>query len=183
MTYLNTAAEGIPPLEVRAALDRYFPFGTMEIANLKQHPGFIPTLAAWHHAQWGELNPQKTLGARIGCLERHLGESPLPVTFVAVAEGMPIGSASLVERDLPTHPQLSPWLASVYVAAEHRRRGVGGQLVRRVMEEARRLEVETLYLFTLDQEKFYTELGWSLLERGEYQGFAIAVMSCKPGDS
>jgi predicted N-acetyltransferase YhbS len=152
----------------------------MQIDNLRQHPDFIPTLSGWHHAQWSELNPQKTLEARIAALGRHLGEAPMPVTFVAIEEGRLLGSASLVEHDLPTHAHLSPWLASVYVAAEHRRRGIGGQLVRRVMEEAARLDVETLYLFTLDQEKFYAELGWSLLERGEYRGFPIAVMSWQP---
>ena len=153
----------------------------MQIENLRQHPECIATLAAWHHAQWGELNPQKTLEARITALERHLEEAPMPLTFVAIADGQPLGSASLVEHDLPTHLHLSPWLASVYVAAEHRRRGIGGKLVRRVMEEAQQLRVATLYLFTLDQEKFYAELGWSLLERGEYRGFPIAVMNWRPG--
>jgi GNAT superfamily N-acetyltransferase len=155
----------------------------MEIVNLKERFEVIPTLAAWHHAQWGELNPQKTLDDRISAFERHLTETPVPATFVAIEDGQPLGSASLVEHDLPTHSQLSPWLASVYVAAEHRRRGIGGQLVRRVMEEARQLGVETLYLFTLDQEKFYSELGWSLLERGEYHGFPIAIMTYRPGNS
>lgn len=152
----------------------------MHLANLKDHRDFIPTLAAWHHAQWSELNPQKTIEMRIAALERHLEGGPLPVTFIAVEDGRPVGSASLVERDLATHAHLAPWLASVYVASEHRRRGIGGQLVRRVVEEAARLAVERLYLFTLDQEPFYTELGWSLLERNHFQGHAIAVMTIVP---
>jgi GNAT superfamily N-acetyltransferase len=155
----------------------------MEIVNLRQIPEVIPTLAAWHHAQWGELNPQKSLDTRIAGLELHLAEAPVPTTFVALEDELPLGSASLVLHDLPTHSHLSPWLASVYVAAEHRRRGIGGQLVRRVMGESRRLGVETLYLFTLDQEKFYAELGWSLLERSEYRGFPIVVMQWRPGNS
>jgi GNAT superfamily N-acetyltransferase len=152
----------------------------MRIDNLKQHPDFLPTLAQWHQGQWGELNPQKTLEMRISSLGMHLGALPIPVTFVAVEDNEPLGSASLVEHDLPTHRHLSPWLASVFVAPDRRRRGIGGRLVRRVMEEAARLSVETLYLFTLDQEKFYRELGWTQIERGEYQGFGITVMSIEP---
>jgi GNAT superfamily N-acetyltransferase len=154
----------------------------MRFDNLKQHPEFIATLARWHHGQWGELNPQKSLEMRISSLGMHLGASPIPATFVAVEDDQPLGSASLVQHDLPTHRHLSPWLASVFVAPNRRRTGIGGQLVRRVVEEAARLSVETLYLFTLDQEKFYGELGWTLIERGEYQGFPIAIMSIQPTD-
>ncbi len=156
----------------------------MRIANLRQHPGLIPTLAAWHHQQWGVLNPQNTLEGRIARLERGLerglDEAPLPVTFVALEGEEPLGSASLVEHDLATRPELSPWLASVYVAVQHRRQGIGGRLVQRVVEEAGRLNFEKLYLFTLDQEHFYEELGWILVERSQYNGFPIAIMSNRP---
>ena len=70
-----------------------------------------------------------------------------------------VGSASLIAQDMDTRPELSPWLASVYVAAEHRRQGIGSALVRRVAQEAAALGVETLYLFTPDQEHFYARLG------------------------
>jgi predicted N-acetyltransferase YhbS len=151
----------------------------MRIENLNGHPDFIPTLAAWHHAQWGELNPAKTLETRITAIQKHLSGAPIPVTFVAVEGDEPLGSASLVEHDLPSRMDLMPWLASVYVVPGRRRRGIGGKLVRRVMEEAARLDVETLYLFTLDQERFYAELGWSLLEQTDYNGWPGALMSIR----
>ena len=37
--------------------------------------------------------------------------------FVATCEQTVIGTASLIECDMETHPEWSPWLASVYVAA------------------------------------------------------------------
>jgi hypothetical protein len=67
----------------------------MQIVNLAERPEFVPTLAAWHHAQWGELNPQNTLEARIERMQRHLDGEPIPVTFVAVEDDAPVGSASL----------------------------------------------------------------------------------------
>ena len=155
----------------------------MQIVNLAERPEFLPTLAAWHHAQWGELNPQNTLEARIERMQRDLAGEPIPVTFVAVENDAPLGSASLVAHDLPSRLDLTPWLASVFVAPERRRQGIASRLVRRVVEEAARLEVETLYLFTLDQEKLYGELGWSLLERTEHNGFPITIMTIRPGTS
>lgn len=152
----------------------------MHIASLREHSDLIPTLAAWHQGQWGHLNPSKTLPMRIASLERHLADAPIPATFVAVEDGLPLGSASLVERDLPTRPHLTPWLASVFVAPEHRRRGIASGLVRRVVEEAARLEIPTLYLFTWDQQRLYAGLGWTIVEETEYLSEPITVMSIEP---
>jgi N-acetylglutamate synthase-like GNAT family acetyltransferase len=77
---------------------------------------------------------------------------------------------------MDTRPKLSPWLASVYVAAEHRCQGIGSALVRRVVEEAAALDVQRLYLFTPDQERFYARLGWSVIERCTYRGYPQVVM-------
>lgn len=61
-------------------------------------------------------------------------------------------------------------------APAHRRRGIGSALVERVVEEARALEVGTLYLFTMDQERLYARLGWSVGERTRYRHHDIVIM-------
>ncbi len=62
----------------------------------------------------------------------------MPTTFVALKDGKPAGSASLVNLDLSSRQELSPWLAAVYVSPEHRNQGIGAALVNRVVDEARR---------------------------------------------
>lgn len=143
------------------------------LADLPQH---IPTLAAWHFAQWGELNPANDVATRIARFETHLQRAAVPTTFVACDDSELLGSASLVAHDLDIRPQLTPWLASVFVSPAHRSRGIGRLLVQRVMDEARDLGVAGLHLFTLDREQFYASLGWSLIERTVYRGREIAVM-------
>ena len=48
----------------------------------------------------------------------------VPLTVVASIEGVPVGSASLLEEDMETHADLSPWLASVFVLPTSRRQGI-----------------------------------------------------------
>jgi GNAT superfamily N-acetyltransferase len=80
-----------------------------------------------------------------------------------------LGSASLVEHDMATRPELSPWLSGVFVAPEHRRRGVGAALVERVVLEARVLRTPRLYLYTLGSGALYLRLRWSVMEHTFYR--------------
>src|SRR5690625_2441062 len=109
----------------------------MKIEPLSQHRNWIPQLACWHHAEWAELNPGETLAGRVARLEINAAGDQLPLTWIAFDDENLFGSASLVASDMETRPDLHPWLASVYVAAEHRRKGIGGALVQHVMNEAR----------------------------------------------
>ena len=77
---------------------------------------------------------------------------------------------------MDTRPDLYPWLASVFVPAAHRQRGIGSALVRRAMEEAHSIGVPSLYLFTPDRERLYARIGWSVIERTVYRDLSVVVM-------
>jgi N-acetylglutamate synthase-like GNAT family acetyltransferase len=83
----------------------------------------------------------------------------------------------LVAHDMDTRMELSPWLAGVFVTPEHRGRGVGAAMVRRVIDDATALGVRRLYLYTPSTEHFYSRLGWSLIEHTTYRGANVSVMS------
>ena len=102
------------------------------------------------------------------------------MTFVAMSGKSLLGSASLVPQDLKVRQELSPWMDTVFVAPEYRKKGVGSALVNRVVLEAGRLNIETLYLFTPDKEKFYTALGWLVIERIIYNGEQQSIMKIHP---
>ena len=137
----------------------------------------IPALARWHHREWAWLNPGDTVERRARRLRGQcLGRNPLPATWVALAEGRPLGSASLVAQDMDTRPGFTPWLATVFVEPVHRGRGIGGALVRRVGEEAGRFGYRDLYLFTPDRAAWYGGFGWEELETVSYRGSPVVVM-------
>lgn len=157
----------------------------LRLEYLADCPEALAGLAGWHHAQWGHLNPQRTLADRVAKFEKHLQRGAIPTTIVAWNEGDLLGSASLVECDLHQRSDLAPWLASVYVAPQYRGHGVGNALVARIEDEARALGVATLYLFTADREAFYARRGWQTFATDTLGEHAIVLMSLKlrPGEA
>lgn len=153
----------------------------MHTAYLADHPEVLPTLARWHHSEWGHLHTGEMIPDRFAKLRERSGRAQIPTTLIALAGKRLLGSISLVVDDMRTRPDLSPWLASLYVAPQHRRRGIGSLLMARVVAEARRLGVDSLYLFTPDLESFYGARGWSRLETTDYRGEGVVVMARKIG--
>ena len=153
------------------------PNQAMPIEYLGDRPEFIPPLARWHYQEWAYLRPGDSVEARVARLEGWCGRGEIPLTLVATSDGELLGSASLVEHDMDNRPELSPWLAGVFVRPERRRQGIGAALVRRIMEEAKALEISKLYLYTVNSTSFYVDLGWSLMEHAVYRGKEVSIMS------
>ena len=150
----------------------------MQILDLRDEPQQIPTLAEWHHQQWASLNPNGSLEKRILKMQDYLSDELVPSTFIAKTTEL-LGSAAIVENDMETKPDLTPWLASVFVAPEYRRQGVGSQLVKHAMQKAKQAGIEAMYLFTPDQVNFYQKLGWEVIANEEYRGHSVMVMRCQ----
>lgn len=149
----------------------------MQISSLQDKPHHLLPLAQWHHAEWSYLNPARTLDERIEEMREDLQGKPIPTTFVAEDNGELLGSACILADDMSSHPELSPWLASVYVAEQHRKKGIGSVLVKRVMQHARESGVKRLYLYTPDQAQLYVKLGWQVYSEEPYNGTPVTIMS------
>jgi GNAT superfamily N-acetyltransferase len=166
----------------RDFLDQHRPHrwvsSVIQIEYLADHVSLIPILAEWHHGEWRHLTPGETIADCARRLRESATRDGCPSTFVALLDGELLGSASLVAHDMEIRPNLTPWLSALYVAPVRRRHGVGSALVQRVVQEAARLNVQTLYLFTTsnENEMLYAKLGWSVRERVEYLGKRRVVM-------
>ena len=147
----------------------------IEIVDLKDYADYLPTLAVWHQSEWSDLNPGETVKQRIKRMQPYLNDGFIPSTFVA-KDKTSLGSASIVASDMETRPDLAPWLASVFVAPEHRRKGIGRQLILHVMGRAKIEGIKTLYLFTTDKESYYQKLGWNTDSIVQYRGHKVTIM-------
>jgi N-acetylglutamate synthase-like GNAT family acetyltransferase len=148
----------------------------MNIDHLAKHPHLVPTLAQWVKGEWGHLCPDVAYEEYVSNFQRQAAHDRIPETFVALEGDALLGTASIIEHDMSTRMELSPWMASVYVAPEFRNKGVGSALVRTVMQEAGRLGLQRLYLITPDKVGFYSRLGWQVLETAAYRGENVTIM-------
>lgn len=148
----------------------------MKIDFLENHPDLVPELAKLHFDEWRHFSPDQTLEDRILKLQAMAQSGGVPFIAVAVDNNQLIGSSALVDEDMSTRKDLSPWLASVFVKPEFRKIGVGTSLVRFIEGEAQKRGIQELFLYTEHARNLYAALGWHDLEECEYQGVSVAIM-------
>ena len=148
----------------------------MPFIYLRDCPECFPIVAGWIWDEWKHLVAQRLLAEFEAWLRQDVRGSGLPTTLVRVEGGMPIATVSLESDDMEIRPDLTPWLASLYVAPEYRGRGHGRALVRAAEDEARSLGLSVLYLYTPGQERFYAALGWEPIEQCEYRASPVTIM-------
>src|ERR1043166_3753608 len=135
----------------------------VEISYLIEYPEYIPQLAQWLFEEWDSILGENTVEVRIKKLNAHLNRDQLPIAWVAHANGKVLGTAALRVHDLEGREELTPWLGGGFVGPPFRRQGIGAELFALVEDEGRARAIETLYLFTLDKQAWYSRLGWSML--------------------
>lgn len=148
----------------------------LHIDFLADCPEYLPALAGWLHGEWGHLYPGATLETRTRALENQMRRGEIPSTLVAHQNGIPMGTASLIASDLGTRPDMTPWLASVFVPAQCRKRGIAAQLVAAVSDAAGKLGFDRYYLWTDKEMAYYAKMGWKPLFEEQYLGKHITVM-------
>lgn len=154
------------------------------IVDLRSQPQWLEPVACWHHQEWlkGRSNAleldeqQYSLDRRVTILQAHLGQEPIPSTFVACVEGEPVGSASVVYYEF-TAGKRSEWLTNVYVQPAWRRRGIACRLVRHVCEYAAKQGVASIRLYTRDQCRYYERLGWQTVGKAVLNGNTVGILS------
>ena len=149
----------------------------MNIEYLADHPEHIPKLAAWFYEQWRWFLPPESSASTIEAKFRtHLNRDAPPIALVALHGNELLGTASLRVNDMDVFAELRPWLGGVYVAPEHRKKGVGRRLVAAVERKALELGYQSIHLFTFDQAAFYQGLGWQQVTQLQYHTHPVVVM-------
>jgi GNAT superfamily N-acetyltransferase len=136
------------------------------ISDLRQRPEFFDAVAdrIWR-ASWKEIG--FPLDYITGRLHENLNAEPLPIALVAHNGAEFLGTASVIASDLEERPQLTPWVAAVWVEPHARSRGAGGALVERAAHDCFALGITRAYLCARPAlASFYERLGWIAVERG-----------------
>lgn len=151
--------------------------------NLREQPELLEAVLLWLHGEWLKQpkarhsasstpqNPAQAYAQRRIQLQEHLLPAAFPMTLVAKEnislKAPPLGCVSLA-RLTATSPLRSPllvnslWLSNLFVIPAARGRGVGAALVAAAEQEAVRLGVNELFLYTVSSRAYYMQRGWSL---------------------
>lgn len=98
-------------------------------------------------------------------------------TFVLFQQDTPVATARLSHDDLASRPDLTPWLAGVFVEPAARGHGYANALVRRVEAFATAAGVQTLWLYTWTAEPLYARLGWQRVGPETDKGKDVVLMT------
>ena len=139
-----------------------FPF---TISDLRRCPEFFDTVAKRIWQAWWEASGTP-LDYISGRLRENMDAAPIPFALVAHDGGTFLGTSSVIASDLAERPQLTPWVAAVWVEEKARGHGIGAALVERATQDCFALAFDRAYLCARPRMfGFYQRLGWSLLER------------------
>ncbi len=135
------------------------------ISDLRQRPEFFDVVADRIWQAWWKADGHP-LGYITSRLQENLSATPIPLALVAHDGRAFLGTASVIASDLPERPQLTPWVAAVWVEPQARSHGIGAALVNRATEDCFALGFGRVYLCARPQRSsFYEGLGWTPIER------------------
>jgi GNAT superfamily N-acetyltransferase len=135
------------------------------ISDLRQRPEFFDAVADRIWQEWWEPNGYP-LAYVEGRLAENMQNTPIPLALVAHDGENFLGTSSLIESDLDERPELSPWVAAVWVEERARGHGVGAALVDAATRACFALGFPRAYLCARPRMTgFYERLGWTLTER------------------
>lgn len=149
----------------------------MGIELLADRPELVAQLAELHYKEWGPMRPGETLPQRIARLRDTCGRSGIPLAVVATDGQQLLGSVLLVASDMETRPELTPWVAGVFVLPEFRHQGIGSALMQYITTKVIEMGLPKFYLYTPSAEAFYSRLGWVSIDRCTEKGVPVVVMS------
>lgn len=144
------------------------------IAAVSDQPELAPLVAEWLVEAFAHPGSRNVADMTALILAPPVGPEE---TFVLFKQDRPVGTASLAAQDLASRPDLTPWLAGVFVHPAFRGRGYATALVRRVEAFAMAASLPALWLFTWTAEPLYARLGWQRVGLEQNRGADVVLMT------
>ncbi|MEM7125555.1 MAG: GNAT family N-acetyltransferase [Chloroflexota bacterium] len=138
-----------------------------EITFLADYPETIPILSQWFRDQWPAYYIERTPADIAQDFYAEANREVLPVRLIALAEDELTGTITLRERADRNLPAFCPGLGGLFVAEQHRGRGIGTKLVRAAMNLAQELGYESIYATTVAARGILERLEWEPLRKIE----------------
>lgn len=127
---------------------------------------FAPECASWIYQEWGHRNPASTLADVTTRFLARANLDEIPIAFVALWDGQPVGTASLIAKEDPSDV-IGPWVASVFVPEKYRGMGIARQLIEVTEAEALQLGFSRVWL-SAAAPTMYEKLGYQFTDERKH---------------
>ncbi len=135
----------------------------LRVTTIRERPDLLPVISEWLWLEWWK-NKGHTLEQTQAIYADCVAEKGAPQTFVLLEGELPVGTATLARRDLDERPDLTPWLAGVFVVPDRRGRGYVNHLFTLFERACRAASVDVAWLYTNTAERVYLRAGWETVE-------------------
>ena len=151
---------------------------SITIVTISDRPELLTTVATWVYEQWWSHLSEHSPKTVANMLMERKRSDQICESFVALLDSVPVGTATVLDHDVETErrPDLTPWVAAVYVIPEARCRGIGEQLVSEASAFALSRGFKTVYLWTTDRQSWYERLGWRVMEQFDRNGARVSFL-------
>jgi GNAT superfamily N-acetyltransferase len=147
----------------------------LEIVTTAERPDLIPEVSLWLWREWGVRRGRTQAQVAEAMAGRVAAVGP-EQCFVLLDDDRAAATASLVHHDLDARPDLTPWLASVFVHPEFRGRGHAPRVVRAVEASVKAAGIASFYLDTNTAAPLYAGLGWVTIGQSVDLGEVVTLM-------
>ena len=139
----------------------------LKIYDLKDKQEYIEEVATLTQREWGKRNLSECefVNKVLKKIEKikELFNDKYYCKLVLLNNNELIGFISIFPQDGDERKDLTPWYATMYVKEEHRGKGYSKILNNAILKEARKRNIEKLYLKT-ELENYYEKFGAKYLE-------------------
>lgn len=144
----------------------------MQIKMLKESPQHIDTIIDWLNNEFGNDNSRNFY---MEIIQHSLKENELPITFVALENGVLLATVGIWRADLLSRQELFPWLSALIVNPSYREKGIGQKLQEHVSDYCKLRGYKEIFLYT-DLVGYYEKSGWKAFDKGyEYSGSEVCI--------
>jgi N-acetylglutamate synthase-like GNAT family acetyltransferase len=149
----------------------------MNIESIADHLELLPIIGQWHWDEWGHADPNGSVDTWTAGLGERTLRDQIPTTYIALSgQSDLLGSVTLVDSDMDTHQELTPWLAGLYVQPDFRNLGIGSKLVNHAVNKVRSMGISQLFLYSSTASGLYAKLGWQIINEESYEGEKVSIM-------
>jgi predicted N-acetyltransferase YhbS len=148
----------------------------MRISSLHQVPQFADTIA---HRGWSAFDSGLTLAEYRAGLEPLMKSEGVPSALVAHDNEKYLGSVLVIANDLDARPDLTPWIAALWVEPNHRSKGIAVALIGEARAVMAKAGVKRCHLCaTRENSPYYLARGFNLIEE-DVTGLSVFDISTK----